>query len=272
MMTVADFGHTTLGNTGIRVCRLGLSASYWPGRKTIYKAFDSGINFFFLFGIDRQMVAVLSDLFRSHRHELVVMTGAYNYIWARQNVRRTFERRLRQLKTDHIDFFLFLGVMKEAEMPQQVIQDLVRLREEGKVRGIGLSTHDRTLAGRLASEGLLDTFMIRYNAAHRGAEQDIFPHLAAHNPTLISYTATRWSFLLRRPKTWPKDGRIPTAPMCYRFVLSNPHVDVCLTAPRNTKQLEENLASLGDGPLTDDEMAFMREFGDAVHHTKKWFM
>ena len=53
--------------------------------------------------------------------------------------------------------------------------------------------------------------MIRYNAAHRGAEQDIFPHLAAHDPGVVSYTATRWSYLLRRPKGWPKDGRVPTA-------------------------------------------------------------
>lgn len=271
-MIAEDFSQAVLGRTGIRVCRLGLSASYWPGKKAIYKAVDSGINFLFLFGIDRQMVTVLRDLFQRHRHELVVTTGAYNYVWARQNVRRAFERRLRQLRTDHIDFFLFLGVMKEKEMPPQVVEDLVRLREEGKVRGIGLSTHDRTFAGRLASEGLLDTFMIRYNAAHRGAEQDIFPHLSAHNPTLISYTATRWSFLVRRPRNWPRDGRIPTAPMCYRFVLSNPHVDVCLTAPRNMKQLEENLTSLREGPLPEEDMAFMREFGDAVHHTKKYFM
>lgn len=272
MMIAQDFGHTTLGNTGIQVCRLGLSATYWPGRKTIYKAVDSGINFFFVFSFDRQMVTVLRDFFQSHRQELIVTTGAYNYIWARQDVRKTFERRLRQLKTDYIDFFLFLGVMKEAEMPPRVVEDLVRLREEGKVRGIGVSCHDRKFAGRLASEGLLDTFMIRYNAAHRGAEQDIFPHLGAHNPTLISYTATRWSYLTRRPNGWPKDGRIPTAPMCYRFVLSNPHVDVCLTAPRNARQLEENLTALREGPLPDEEMAFMREFGDAVHHAKKWFM
>ena len=35
----------------------------------------------------------------------------------------------------------------------------------------------------------LDVYMIRYNAAHRGAEHDIFPHLAAYNPGVVSYTA-----------------------------------------------------------------------------------
>jgi aryl-alcohol dehydrogenase-like predicted oxidoreductase len=60
--------------------------------------------------------------------------------------------------------------------------------------------------------------------------------------------------------------------MCYRFVLSNPHVDVCMTAPSNGKHLEENLAAIRQGPLSDEEMGFMREFGEAVHRTQKWFM
>jgi aryl-alcohol dehydrogenase-like predicted oxidoreductase len=114
--------------------------------------------------------------------------------------------------------------------------------------------------------------MIRYNAAHRGAEQDIFPYLQPTDPGVVSYTATRWTYLLRRPKTWPKDGRIPDAGLCYRFVLSNPNVDVCMTAPTNVNQFRENLAALNKGPLDAEEMEYMRKFGDAVHHTKKWFM
>ena len=113
--------------------------------------------------------------------------------------------------------------------------------------------------------------MIRYNAAHRGAEQDIFPHLTQHDPGVISFTATRWRYLVRRPRGWPKDGRIPTAGMCYRFVLSNPQVDVCLTAPTNLKQFEENLAAVRQGPLSEEDMQFMREFGDAVYRRYKYF-
>ena len=58
--------------------------------------------------------------------------------------------------------------------------ELVRLREEGKVRAIGISIHDRERAGKLAESSPLDLFMIRYNAAHPGAERDIFPHLGPH--------------------------------------------------------------------------------------------
>jgi len=55
-------------------------------------------------------------------------------------------------------------------------------------------------------------------------------------------------------------------------VLSNPQVDVCLTAPRSLKEFEENLAAVRQGPLDEEKMRFMREFGDAVYRRYKWFM
>ena len=185
-----DFSHSTLGRTGIKVHRLGLSATYRPGKQTIYKAIDAGVNFFFCFGFDTQMTSALRDLFKSRREELVVATGAYNLlgaynlVWGRPSLRRTLEKRLRQLRTDYIDVFLFLGVTKEKHFTQHVREELCRFREEGKVRFIGISTHNRKFAGDLATQGVVDTLMIRYNAAHRGAEQDIFPYLHEHNQGL----------------------------------------------------------------------------------------
>jgi aryl-alcohol dehydrogenase-like predicted oxidoreductase len=267
-----NFSHTTLGGSGRVIHRLGLSTTYRPGKKAIYKALDEGINFFFGFGIDTQMMSVMRDVLRSNREGYVVATGAYNLVYGHTNLRRTLEKRLRQLRTDYIDVFLFLGVLKEKEFPEKIREELYRIREEGQVRSIGLSTHDRKLAGKLAAEGAVDILMIRYNAAHRGAEEDIFPYLNQYKPGLVSYTATRWRYLLRKPSGWPKDAPIPTAGMCYRFVLSNPSVHVCLTAPSNMRQLEENIDALRQGPLSEEEMDFMREFGDAVHHTKRWFM
>ena len=171
-----NFLETTLGDTGLKVHRLGLSGSYWPGKKTIYNAIDKGINYFFGYGFDNQMISVLRDVFKKERE-----------------------------------------------------------------RYVGMSCHDRRFAGKLAAENELDVYMIRYNAAHRGAEHDIFPHLAAYNPGVVSYTATRWRYLIRRHKIWPKDRPIPTPGLCYRFVLSNPHVHVCMTAPANTRQFFEFL-------------------------------
>ncbi len=260
------------GRTGLQVSPLGLSASYRPGKHAIQTAAEEGINLYFAFGIDTQMVAGLRAILPARREQLVLATGAYNYIWWAQDVRKTFEKRLRQFRTDYIDIFLFLGVMKPGEFPQKVRDELLKLKEEGKVRAIGLSCHNRLFLGDLAESGEMDALMLRYNAAHRGAEQEIFPHLAAHNPGVISYTATRWSYLVRRPKSLPRDARVPTAGECYRFVLSNPHVHTVLTAPRSERELRENIAAVRQGPLGEEDLAFMRTFGDVVHNQKKWFI
>jgi aryl-alcohol dehydrogenase-like predicted oxidoreductase len=267
-----DFLHTTLGRTGLAVHRVGLSATYRPGKDTVRRAIDEGLNYFFCFGIDTQMIKVLKEEMKGRREKFVVATGAYNLLFGHPNVERSLEKRLKQLGTDYIDVFMFQGVTKEKHFPPELIEDFRRLKGGGKVRFIGLSSHARKFAGRLAAEGLVDVLMIRYNAAHRGAEQDIFPFLRPHNPGVTSFTATRWRELIRRrsKKKWPKDGPVPTAGQCYRFVLSNPAVHVCLLSPANIRQFEENMKEIREkGPFGPDEMDFMRRFGDVVHHTRK---
>ena len=260
-----DFTHTTIAKLGKRVCRLGLAATYRPGKQVIHKAIDAGVNVFFMYGFDTQMAAVLRDVLPRERERFVVMTGPMALPFGLTNARRSIEKRLKQLNTDYIDAFLCLAAHNEKRLDARLLDDLRTIKAEGKARCIGISCHNRTFAGKVAAEGTVDVLMMRYNAAHRGAEQDIFPHLVAHDPMVVSYTATRWRKMLKRPSTWPTDERTPSAAMAYRFVLSRPEVHVCLNAPSNEAHLVENLSALQGGPLDEDEMLFMQRFGDAVH-------
>jgi aryl-alcohol dehydrogenase-like predicted oxidoreductase len=178
-------------------------------------------------------------------------------------VRRAAEAALRTLSVDYLDVFQLYWLGRMSFFTGAVQEELYRLREEGKARLVGASIHDRPRAGKLAGASILDLLMIRYNAAHPGAEQDIFPHLVRRRPAMIAYTATAWRRLLRAPRGWT--GRLPTAGDCYRFCLTSPHVDVVLSGPRSVTELRENLAALDKGPLSAGEMEFLREFGRAVH-------
>jgi aryl-alcohol dehydrogenase-like predicted oxidoreductase len=255
-----------------RVRRLGLSATYRPGRETVHAALDAGVNLFFCFGFDNQMTAVLRQEMPRRRDGLVVVTGAYHLVWTSLNLRRTLEKRLRQLNTDYIDAFLLLGVPRRRHFTQQMRDELAELRNDPRVGGVGISTHDRSLAAELARNGEADILMVRYSAAHTGAEQEIFPFLERHHPNVLSYTATRWTQLLRRPRGWPKGDFIPSAAQCYRFVLSSPCVNACLTAPTNLAQFKENVRALDHGPLTEEEMVGMRRFGQFIHDRQSCFM
>jgi len=82
-------------------------------------------------------------------------------------------------------------------------------------------------------------------------------------PGIVSYTATSWGQLLK-PSLIPPGERAPTATDCYRFVLSNPNVNACWTGPKNTAQLDQALAALDQGPMAEEELAWMRRVGVAV--------
>jgi len=116
-----------------------------------------------------------------------------------------------------------------------------------------------------ARSGQLDLLMIRYNAAHRVAEEVIFPETDARGLSVIAYTALRWGALLEATPDDPTGFVVPRAPAWYRFVLQSPSVTVALMAPRDRAELEEDLSVLrSGGPLTPDEYERLAEHGRRV--------
>ena len=116
----------------------------------------------------------------------------------------------------------------------------------------------------LQDDGIIDYFHIRYNSVHRGAEQDIFPHLGSARPGLVSFTATCWGKLLKQSKM-PDGLMAPTAGDCYRFALARDEIDICMMGVRDLEMLRTNLAALSRGRLSADEMSRMRAIGDHLY-------
>lgn len=247
------------------VHRLGLSFNFGIDEAGVDEAVERGINYLFwtTAKTGRALPAVRRALRRDR--ERIVLAAGPSFAFFGGNVRRGTERLLRKLGVDHIDVLHLFWLGKMSAWTDDTVDALQRLREEGKVRAVGASIHDRTRAGRLAREAsALDLLMVRYNAAHPGAEKDIFPHLALRRPNVVAYTATRWRKLLTAPRGWT--GPVMTAGDCYRFCLSNEDVDVVLTGPSDAAQLRANLAAVEEGgSLTEEEMGWMRRFGRAVH-------
>jgi len=256
--------HRTLGSTGLRVSRLGLASGYGIDSSGVEKAYhDYGINYYY-WGSRRGdgMKTALRRLVKAGRERLVIALQTYDHLGF--FMRRTVEKGLLALGIDYCDV-LILGWFNRPP-GGRVLDAALGLRESGKVRHLAMSGHNRSLFGTLArrADSPLDLFMVRYNAAHRGAEEDIFPHLPpGDRPGVTVYTATCWGKLLRERKM-PPGERPLTAAECYRFVLSNPAVDLCMTGPKNLAEMEEGMRALAEGPLTEAEMRRVRRVGDYV--------
>ena len=257
-----DFQHRHVPALKKRVFRLGLAVSHGLDDAGIREALDGEVNYVFWNPLARKLVEPLRDALARDRDRYVVATGP-SFGWFAGPIRRRVDAALRTLGTDYLDVLQLYWVGVSSVLSEANLEELARLREEGKVRAVGVSIHDRQRAGRLADDSVLDLLMIRYNAAHPGAEKDVFPHLARRRPAVIAYTATSWRKLLRAPRGWTE--RPATAGECYRFCLSSPCVDVVLCSPANAEQLREDLGAAARGPLDAGEMDFMRRLGRAVH-------
>jgi aryl-alcohol dehydrogenase-like predicted oxidoreductase len=254
-----------LGRTGLKVSRLGLAGGYGIPATGVERAFhEHGINYFY-WSTPRKpgMRDGLRNLIKNHRDEIVIVVQSYDHIgWT---VERSVHKGLKTLNIDFIDVIL-LG-WQNWNPPGRVISKLLKMKAEGKIRHIAMSGHNRKLFGELAQKpgSPIDIFMIRYNAAHPGAENDIFPHLSENSrPGVTVYTATSWGKLLKQKKMPPGEKPL-TAADCYRFVLSNPDIDLCMMGPRNEREFDEGVKALKLGPLSDQEMARARKIGAYVH-------
>lgn len=256
---------TFLGRTGLKVSRMGLASGYGIPAASVEKAFrEHGVNYFFWGNPRRKgMGEGLKALVKTDRDNLVIALQTYDH-WG-PFIQGGVEKGLKALGTDRADL-LILGWFNHP--PQgKLLENALKLKEQGKVRFLAMSGHERRTFGAMARDpkSPVDVYMIRYNAVHTGAETDIFPNLPAQNrPGITIYTATCWKKLLKQSKMPPGEKPL-TAAECYRFVLSNPNVDLTLFAPNSEQQMIEGLQALEQGPLLEEEMARARRIGSHIH-------
>jgi len=257
------WGTRPLGRTGLQVSAIGLGASYGIGQRDIERAFDRGVNYLYWGSLRRGGFGDgIKACAKKNRERLVVCIQTYTR--AGLTMRPSLELGLRRAGIEYADVLL-LGWWN-AMPPARIMDAALALKEAGKVRHIMISCHHRPSFASFVRDERIGAIMVRYNAAHRGAEREVFPVVAEspNPPGVIAYTATRWGALLD-PGMLPPNERRPRASDCYRFALSHPQVSLCLAGPKNGAELDEAMAALDRGPLDPDELAWMKRVGDAVH-------
>lgn len=266
----SGFSHVRLPRIGKRVLRLGVAANYGLDAAGLQRAAERGVGYWVWSARSKQLTPVLREVLARdrERHVVAVLSG---FAYTARMVRLRVEAALRALCVDQIDLYQLPWLGRMSRLSPAIEEELQQLKAEGKLLAAGTSIHDRPRAGRLVRESTLDAFMIRYNAKHPGAERDVFPHLRERSPLIVAYTATSWRQLIRplaglELPPWPGSGQVPplSAGLCYRFCLSSPHVHLALSAPANTQQMDDNLDALAEGPLSDAEEGWVREYGRRV--------
>ena len=270
---VCRLGLATRGNTNLRRC-------------DVEHAIESGLRYLNWCGKPDGMSQAVAGL-RRYREDVIV--AVQFKARTAHEAELEFNWVLEQLGTGYVDIATLYYVESETEWseitgPGGAWEVLAARKRSGALRMIGLTSHQRELAAgwakaRSPSSGAekgsatspasgqyhLDMLMIRYNAAHRGAEKDVFPVTRERSMPVVTFTGLRWRALLNATADCPEDFEPPSAAECYRFCLANPDVAVVLAAPGDRAELDHVLSLLGDwrGPAQDSHEA-MRAFGDRV--------
>lgn len=239
-----------LGRGLPRAMRLGLATrgNTHLDPEDVARAVERGVNYLNWCGYDDGLARAVRDRLIDRRRIILAMQ-----LESRDaaGAEREFEEGLRLLGAERIDVVTFYYVERESEWarisaPGGALTTLENFRNKGLISLIGLTTHQRSLGAICADGGRLDLLMIRYNAAHRGAEEDVFPVTGRLRIPVVAYTAQRWGALVEPTPADPAGFRPPPACEWYRFALSHPSVSVVLMAPGNRRELEENLKLFDD--------------------------
>jgi aryl-alcohol dehydrogenase-like predicted oxidoreductase len=198
--------YRSLGKTGLRVSEIGFGcASYW-GKKVfdeaaaiglIHAAIDHGVTFFdtgasYSGGnAEPRLGRAISGL--KSKHDLIIATKAGTYTdergrWREDfsalGVRRTVEASLVRLGLDSIPLLQLHGP-GIANLTDDLLDTLTRLREEGKVLHLSVNSFDVNVIEHVMTLPLFGVVMIDYNIL-RPEREPIIAKLGAQNLGILA--------------------------------------------------------------------------------------
>lgn len=269
---MAEMPRTTDLGAGLPpVLRLGLATrgnTNLP-REGITRAIEAGVRYLNWCGHDDAMSETIAAMSAAERKKVVVATQ----LQARSadGMARELDEVRESLGHERIDVGTLYYVESKAEWKQIIgkggaLETLQAEKQAGRFGLIGMTSHQRKLLAKAADTGLLDLAMVRYNAAHRGAEKEVFPVTRKRGVKTVVFTVLRWGALGRSTPDDPPGFEPPGPPEWYRFVLGNADVDVALAAPTSMAELAADLALLNDWRAHDEQArSALEAHGDRVH-------
>lgn len=197
--------------------------------------------------------------------------GRRPHEFTRENVRAGVEQSLRRMRTDRIDLVQFHISPSPADLEEHgAVEELVALRDQGKIRFLGMSGTLPNLPDQIAM-GVFDAFQIPYSAVEREHEVLITDAADAGAGTIIRGGVARG--LQEPPAGMPEQWRAAVAarrerfaqvdvsdlvgdmePMelMLRFTITHPDMHTTIVGTKNPDHFAANVAAAEQGELPDD--------------------
>ncbi|MCH8973496.1 MAG: aldo/keto reductase [Chloroflexi bacterium] len=293
-----DLPKRTLGRTGLEVTALGYGTMELRGGprgrqisedeagRILNAVLDGGINFIDT-SIDYGIAEERIGNHISHRRDEYYLAskcgclagwnesdgrpagsrGGGPHVFTRENVIAGVEQSLRRLNTDHLDLVQVHGSPSKQELEDGgVVEAMLDLKAQGKVRFIGMSSTGSNLRDHIAM-GVFDEFQIPYSCLQRGHEDAIAEAAAAGAGVVVRGGAARGapsddernrSRGAEAVGIWEKAdldgllGGMSRMEFVVRFTATHPGASTNIVGTLNPEHLAQNIEAVSHGPLPPD--------------------
>lgn len=298
---MSDLQSAVLGRTGVEVTKLGFGAMELrnaggedAATRLLNDVLDAGITIIDTspdYGPSEELIGAgishrRNEFFLASKCGCQVEppppAGAFpDHLFDRRNIRAGVEQSLRRMRTDHLDLVqVHMSPSRSTLEQQDSIAELEALRDEGKVRFIGMSGTLPELSDHIGM-GVFDAFQIPYSALERDHETSISDAAGAGAGTIIrggvargvpealpaTYARLPESMRTRLERaTEERKARWRAAEadlrdllegmtrmeFLLRFTLSHPDMHTTIVGTANPAHLADNVAAARKGPLPPD--------------------
>ncbi len=281
------------GKTGVNISTLGFGCMRLPEiqqedgsfvvdqEKTdamLRRAYELGVNYFdtALFYCHSNSEIAVGKALKPIRDKVYISTKCpLERVKEPADFRKTLEESLRKLDTDYVDFYHFWGINQKAFdekiVPMGLIEEAKKLKEEGLIRHISFSFHDKPEALKHIIDNApeMESVLLQYNLLDR-ANEEMIQYAASKGVGVVVMGPVGGGRLAAPTELVKKLGseNLNTYELALRFVLGNPGVCCALSGMQTIDMVEKNavVASL-ETPMTEKEW---RDVGENLEKLQKF--
>jgi hypothetical protein len=259
--------YRTLGLTGLKVTTVGMGCMITSDPSVISRAADLGINYFdtargYSHGNNERMVAAALG---ARRKQVIVSTKSHAS--NKDELQKHLETSLRELNTDYIDIWFLHGRSSPDEIPDDQIEVQQKAKKEGKVRFIGVSTHNGQpqLLPWMVKKGVFDVVLTAYNFTMDAGMDQAIEAASKAGLGVVAMKVMAGGPRRLKPgdpnyKRLTQEGAMLAA---LKWVIKKPNISTTIPSITDMDQLDENLKAMSN-PLSTSEEKILSAHLDAI--------
>ena len=296
----------TLGNTGMDVSVLSFGASSLGAEfrkidlneavKSVHVALDNGMNLidsspYYGRGLSESLLGIALDGIPRDSYYLCTKLGRYapaHFDYSAKRVRESVDISLERMKTDHLDIILCHDIefVDMQQIWEETIPELQKIKQEGKVKNIGVSGYPMKIFREAAANSDIDV-VLSYNhyTLQNTMLLDIIDEMKSKGVGVMNAAPFSARLLTNAPlPVWHKAtdevrevckkaadhctaAGVDIAQLALQFSVSHPEMTTCITGSANPNRVAQWCEWL-EQPLDQQLVKEVQEILKPVHN---WF-